>query len=68
MVGKRVESIEEIRAYMKVHTKLSHSIRQIFTEFGEVCGSHNISYETDCRWRKKFHTCTESVKDATKSG
>ena len=30
MVGKRVENIEEIRAYIKVRTKLGHSVKQIF--------------------------------------
>ena len=28
---------------------------------------NNVSYETVRRWRKKFHTGTKSVKDATKS-
>ena len=32
MVGKRVENIEEIRAYIKVRTKLGHSAMQIFFE------------------------------------
>ena len=30
-------------------------------------GFHNVSHETVCRWRRKFHTVTESVKDAAKS-
>lgn len=38
MIGKRVENIEEIRADIKVSTKLGHSIIQIFTESGEVFG------------------------------
>ena len=46
MVGKHVENIEEIRAYIKVCTKLSHSVKQIFAEFGEVYGSHEVCYET----------------------
>ena len=54
MVVKRVENIEEIRAYMKVLTKLGHSAKQIFTALGEVYGSHNVLYETFRRWRKKF--------------
>lgn len=36
MVGKRVDNIEEIRAYVKVCTELVHSVIQIFTEFGKV--------------------------------
>ena len=53
---------------MKECTKLGHLVKQIFTELGEVYGSHNVSYEQVRRRRKKFHTATESVKDATKSG
>ena len=60
---KRAENIEEIRAYIK----FAHSVKQTFTELGAVYGSHNVSYETVCRWRKKFHTGTKSVKDATES-
>ena len=35
---------------------------------GEVYWSDKVSYETVRRWRKKFLTGTESVKDAAKSG
>ena len=65
-VGKRVENIKEIRAYIKVHTKLGHLVKQIFTDLGKVYGSHNISYKSFHRWRKNFQTGTESVKDAIK--
>ena len=68
MVGKRVENIEEIRAYIKVCWKLNHSVKQTFTELGEVYGSDKVSFEAVCRWRKKFLTGTEFVKDAAKSG
>ena len=60
LVGKCAENIKEIRADIKVRTKLGHSVKQIFTESGEVYGSYNISYETVRKWRKKFHTSTES--------
>ncbi|XP_062582211.1 histone-lysine N-methyltransferase SETMAR-like [Saccostrea cucullata] len=63
-----VGNIEEIRAYIKVRTKLCNSVKQIFTELGEVYGSDKVSYETVHRWRQKFLTGTESVKDAAKSG
>ena len=62
MVGKPVENIEEIRAYINVRTKLSYSVKQIFTELGEVNRFHNLSYGTVSRWRRKFHTGTASVK------
>lgn len=69
LVGKRVEYIEEIRADIKVCTKLGDSsVMQIFTEFREVHASDKVSYEIVCRWRKGFQTCNESVKDAANSG
>ena len=68
MVGKRVENIKEITAYIKVRTKLGYSVKQIFTDLGEVYGSDKVCYETVCKWRQKFLTGTESVKDAIKSG
>ena len=40
---KRVENIEEIRAYIKIHTKLGHLVKQIF--FLNWGTSHNVSYE-----------------------
>ena len=54
MVEKRVENIEEIRAYIKVRTKLCHSVIQIFTELGEVYWSDKVSYETVRMRRKNF--------------
>ena len=63
MVGKRVENIEQIRAYIKVRANLLHSVKKIFTELAEVYGSDKVR-----SWRQKFLTGTESVKDAAKSG
>ena len=51
MVGKCVENIEEIRAYLKFQTKLGHLVKQIFTEFGKVYGSKTV-----LEWRKRFQT------------
>lgn len=45
----RGRNIEEITAYIKVGTQLSHSIMQIFSELWEVYVSDKISYETDGR-------------------
>lgn len=36
--GKRVENVEEVRAYIKVCTLF-------FTELGKVCGPDKVSYE-----------------------
>ena len=54
MVGKLVEHIEEIRAYINVCTKLGHSVKLSFTKLGEVHESHNVAYETVRSWRKKI--------------
>jgi hypothetical protein len=42
VVGKWAENIEEIRAYIKVYTKLGHLVMRIFTELGEVYGSDKV--------------------------
>ena len=47
---------------MRILKKLGHSVKQIFTELGEVYGSDKICYETIRKWRHKF------LKDAAKSG
>lgn len=65
LVRKRVKYIEVIRASIKVCTKLGNSVMLIFTDFGNVYGSNNVSYETNLRWRKNFLTGTKLVKDAT---
>jgi hypothetical protein len=38
MVGKRVENIEEMTAYIKVRTQIVHSVKQIFTENMDFMG------------------------------
>ena len=50
--------LKKIWACIKVSTKLGHSVKLIFTDYGEVYGSHNVSYETVRRWRKIYHTGT----------
>jgi hypothetical protein len=59
MLGKQVENIDQIRAYINVFKNLGHSVKQIFNELG--------SYETVRRWRMKVLTGTKSVRDAAKS-
>lgn len=60
MVGKRITNIEEIRAYLKVCTELSHLVMHIVTELLEVYGSDKVLdfYETVCMWRMKVLTGT----------
>ena len=64
MNGRHIVNIEEIRAYMKVRTKLGH-LEQIFTEFCGVYMSHKVSFETARRIIKKFQI-SEYVKEAGK--
>ena len=64
MVGEGVNNITEIRAYIKVRSKLGHSVMQNFTEFGKFMGLIRCLMRPVRRWRKKFLTGTESVKDA----
>lgn len=45
MVWEQVESIKKISIYLKVSTKIGHSVVQIFTKLGDVYGSDKISYE-----------------------
>lgn len=49
IIWKQGWNIEEIRAYIKVGTKLSHSLMQIFSELWEVYVSDKMYYETDGR-------------------
>lgn len=66
-VVKMVENIEEIGAYVKVRTKLSHSVVYIFTELGNGSDKVLVSFET-VREKKKLSDCHRVVKDATKYG
>lgn len=47
LVWTRGGNIKENRAYIKVDTKPSHSVMQIFSKLCEVYVSDKISYETD---------------------
>lgn len=61
MVGKRVDNIEEIRAYINVRSKLGYA-KQIYTETEHVFGCYKVSYTTVLRWKKKFASGVESVE------
>ena len=67
MVGKSVAKKEEIRANIKTRSKISCSLKQIFTEISVVYGSTHVSYGTLLRWEKKIDSVLES-KNAPKAG
>ena len=46
MVGKSVAKKEEILAYIKAHSKIGCSLKQIFAEMSSVYESTNLSYDT----------------------
>ena len=54
MVGKSVTKNEEKRAHIKACSKIGCSLKLIFAEISVVYGSTNVSYDTVCRWKKKF--------------
>ena len=45
MIGKSVAKKEEIWAYIKAHSKIGCSLKQIFTEISVVHRSANVSYD-----------------------
>lgn len=60
MVGKRIVNIDEIIAFIKVCTKLGHSIMQMFTELEEVMGPiRYLIRQFVGRWTQKL---AQSVK------
>ena len=63
MVGRSVDKKDEIRAYIKARSKLKLTT-EISTAFGPSC----VSYDTVRRWKKKFESGVESIKNAPKSG
>ena len=64
MVGRSVDKKDEIRAYIKARSKLGCSLKKLMTEISTVC----VSYDTVQRWKKKFESGVESIKNAPKSG
>ena len=68
MVGRSVDKKDEIRAYSQARTKLGCSLKQLMTEISTAYGPSCVSYDTAWRWKKKFQSCVESIKNAPKSG
>ena len=68
MVGRSVDKKDEIRAYIQARSKLGCSLKQLMTEISTAYGPSCVSYDTVRRWKKKFESGVESIKNAPKSG
>ena len=68
MVGRSVDKKDEIRAYIKACSKLGCSLKKLMTEISTAFGPSCVSYDTVRRWKKKFESGVESMKNAPKSG
>ena len=68
MVGRSVDKKDEIRAYIKARSKLGCSLKKLMAEISTAFGPSCVSYDTVRRWKKKFESGVESIKNAPKSG
>ena len=68
MVGRSVDEKDEIRAYIKARSKLGCSLKKLMTAISTAFGPSCVSYDTVRRWKKKFESGVESIKNAPKSG
>ena len=68
MVGRSVDKKDEILAYIKACSKVGCSLKQLMTELSNTYGPSCVSYDTIRRWKKKFDSGVESIKNAPKSG
>ena len=68
MVGRSVDKKDEIRAYIKARSKLGCSLKKLTTEISTAFGPSCVSYGIGRRWKKKFESGVESIKNAPKSG
>ena len=68
MAGRSVDNKDEIPAYIKARSKLSCSLKKLMIEISTAFGPSYVSYDTVRRWKKKFESGVESIKNAPKSG
>ena len=68
MVGRSVDKKDEKQAYIKARSKLGCSLKKLMTEISTAFGPSCVSYGTVRRWKKKFESGVESIKNAPKSG
>ena len=63
LIGKSVAKKEEIWAYIKAHSKTGCCLKQISAEISVIYRSTNVSYNMDCRWKKKFDFGLKSTEN-----
>jgi len=68
MVGKRAESVLEIRAYIKGRSLLGLKPVDIHCEICDIYGQGQMSYMTICRWVARFKSGHQQLKDAAHTG
>ena len=68
MVGRSVNKKDEIRAYIKACSELGCCLKKLMTEISTAFRPSCVSYDTVRRWKKKFESGIESIKNAPKSG
>ena len=68
MVGRSVDKKDEIQAYIEAPSKLGCSLKQLMTEITTAYGPSCVSYDTVRRWKKKFESGVESIKNVPKLG
>ena len=56
------------KPYIKARLKLGCSLKKRMTEISTAFGPSCVSYDTVQRWKKKFESGVESIKNAPKSG
>ena len=54
--------------HCKARSKLGCYLKQLMTEISIAYGPSCVSYDTVRRWKKKFESGVESIKNAPKSG
>ena len=68
MVGKSADKKEDIRSFMKARMLLCCLLKDVFSEIKVVYDDTTLSYDTVRRWKKKFNSDLQSVKNTPKSG
>ena len=68
MVGRNVESSNEIKADIQTCALLSRSSTDIYADISTLYGCNSMSFSTVCRWVRKFSEDLEPVTNAPKSG
>ena len=68
MVGRSVDLKTEIRAYIKARSKFGCSLKQLMTELSTTEVPSCVSYDTVRRWKNRFESDVEFIKNAPKSG